>query len=93
MTDTITLQAEKRDENKNPRQLRQSGLLPATVYGKGMDSVSIQVNARDFANEYKKNPEAKFDVVVDKKTYKTVVAVVQQNYSTAEQMNVEFKLA
>lgn len=93
MTETITLTAEKRDENKNPRQLRESGLLPATVYGKGMDSLSIQVNAKDFGYEYKKNPGAKFNVVLDKKTFNTEVANVQMNYSTAKQLNVEFKLA
>lgn len=92
MTDTITIKAEKRDENKNPRELRTSGMLPATVYGKGMDSLSIQFDAKEFALEYKKNPEAKFNVVVDSKSYKTEVANVQMNYSTAKQLNVEFKL-
>lgn len=92
MTDTITLKAEKRDENINPRQLRTLGLLPATVYGKGMDSLSIQLNAKDFAQEFKKNPEAKFSVVVGSKSYTTQVANLQMNYSTATQLNVELKL-
>ena len=41
----VVIKAEKRDENKNPRQVRAEGNLPATVYGKGKDSVSVQVNA------------------------------------------------
>ncbi len=92
MTETITLTAEKRDENKNPRQLREAGLLPGTVYGKGMDSLSIQMDAKEFGLLYKKAPSANFDLKVDKKSYKVQVADVQMNYSIAQQLNVEFKL-
>ncbi len=92
MTDTVKLEAVKREEDKTPRKLRQEGFLTATVYGKGMDSLSIQVCKKEFVNAYKKNPAAKFDVVVDKNTYKTEVKNVQQNYSTAEELNIEFKL-
>ncbi|MDD3237570.1 MAG: hypothetical protein PHV37_05675 [Candidatus Gastranaerophilales bacterium] len=91
MTDTLKLTAEKRNMDKNPRQLRSEGFLTGTIYGKDMESVSIQLNARDFANTYKKNPSAKFEVAVDKKTYATEVANVQMNYATSEQLNVEFK--
>ena len=51
----ITIEAQKRDESKNPRQLRAAGFLPATIYGKGKDSVSIQLNKRAFINTYKNN--------------------------------------
>ena len=44
----ITIEAQKRDESKNPRQLRAAGFLPATVYGKGKDSVSIQLDKRNY---------------------------------------------
>ena len=92
MTETITLNAEKRDLNKNPRQLREAGLLPATVYGKGMDSISVQLDAKDFSTFYKKSPDAAVNLTVDKKSYKVQVADVQMNYSIAQQLNVEFKL-
>lgn len=92
MADVIKLAAEKRSEDKNPRQLRAEGVLPATVYGKGMDSMSIQLNAKEFVQAYKKNNEATFELCIDKKSYKTVAQSVQKNFSTNETQNVEFKL-
>lgn len=92
MADTITIKAEKRDGKLNPRQLRKSGLLPATLYGKAIDSLSIQVNAKEFENEFKKNPDAKFNIALGSKTYNVELIGVQMNYSTAEQLNVEFKM-
>jgi len=92
MSSVIKLQAEKRDENKNPRELRESGLLPATVYGKGVESLSVQLNAKEFVQSYKKDNSATFELTIDKKAYKTVVQAVQKNYSTNQEQNVEFKL-
>lgn len=92
MTDVIKLSAEKRSEDKNPRQLRAEGLLPATVYGKGTESMSIQLSTKDFTQAYKKNAEATFELTIDKKSYKTVAQAVQKNYATNETQNVEFKL-
>ncbi len=92
MTEVIKMSVETRSEDKNPRQLRAEGLLPATVYGKGMESVSIQLNSKDFVQAYKKNKEATFELTVGKKSYKTVAQSVQKNYATNETQNVEFKL-
>ncbi len=92
MADVIKLTAEKRSEDKNPRQLRAEGILPATVYGKGMDSISVQVSTKDFTLAYRDNTEATFELSVDKKSYKTVVQAVQKNYATNETQSVEFKV-
>lgn len=92
MSDMLTLNVEKRDENKNARQLREEGILPATIYGKGMTSVSVQLNCKDFILNYKKDPKASFKLVLGKDSYKAQVANLQQNYSTMENLNVEFKV-
>ena len=92
MADVIKLTAEKRNEEKNPRQLRAEGLLPATVYGKGQENMSIQLNTQDFTQAYKKNADATFELTINKKTYKTVAQAVQKNYATNEAQSVEFKL-
>ena len=43
------LLAEKRVVfGKKVKQLRNQGLIPATVYGRGMESISVQFNAKDF---------------------------------------------
>ena len=92
MTDVIKLNAEKRNEDKNPRQLRAEGLLPATVYGKGQESISIQVPSKDFVLAYRDNASATFELTIDNKSYKTVAQAVQKNYATNETQSVEFKL-
>lgn len=92
MSKAVKIEAQLRDESKNPRQIRQSGFLPATVYGKGVDSISIQLETKPFLYDYAKDTEAVFELNVDKKSYKTIVANLEKNYSTKEYMNVEFKL-
>lgn len=50
-----TLKATLRDEKGSPesRRLRTEGLLPAIVYGQGMESTSVYINAREFTNALK----------------------------------------
>ena len=91
MSEAICLNIESRDESKNPRQLRAAGFLPATIYGKGIESVSVQLDKRNFVNNYKKNKEAVFELKASDKTYKAVVQNLQMNYSTQEELNIEFK--
>ena len=91
MTTAVKLNIEKRDDSKNPRQLRAEGLLTGTIYGKGLESVSVQMNERDFINTYKKDVNANFEISVDGKNYTVVVAKLQKNYRTNENLNVEFK--
>lgn len=40
------------------KQLRQSGFVPAVLYGKGMDAVSLQVPYRDFERVFKQAGES-----------------------------------
>lgn len=39
----------KPKENKKPNALRANGFIPATVYGHGFESKSIQINTKDFS--------------------------------------------
>ena len=87
----VKINADVREADKNPRQLRAAGLLPATVYGKGMDSKSIQINAHEFNMAYKNAPEAVYEVSVGKEKFKTIVQEAQIQYSNNEILNVEFK--
>jgi large subunit ribosomal protein L25 len=50
-----TLKATIRDEKGSPesRRLRTEGLLPAVVYGLGMESTSVYIDAREFTNALK----------------------------------------
>ena len=50
-----TLKATLRDDKGSPesRRLRSEGLLPAVVYGQGMESTSVYIDAREFRNALK----------------------------------------
>lgn len=92
MSEKIIFEVEKKDENMNPRQLRAAGKLPATIYGKGMDSLSVQLDAHEFINTYKNNKQSVYELSFSGKKYNTVVQNVQKNYATNQELNVEFKL-
>lgn len=87
----VKINADVREADKNPRQLRAAGLLPATVYGKGMESKSIQINAHEFNMAYKGAPEAVYEIFVGKEKFKTTVQEAQIQYSNNTILNVEFK--
>ncbi len=87
----VKINADVREADKNPRQLRAAGLLPATVYGKGMESKSIQMNAHEFNMAYKNAPEAVYEITVGKEKFTTNVQEAQIQYSNNAILNVEFK--
>ncbi|MDD3593079.1 MAG: hypothetical protein PHX18_00455 [Candidatus Gastranaerophilales bacterium] len=88
----IVLEIEKRDETKNPRQIRAEGNLPATIYGKDKASVSVQLNKRDFVNTYKNNKDATFELVMGKEKFNAIVQYFQVEAGSQKEMHVEFKL-
>ncbi len=49
MAEQVTLRAERRTVlGKKVKRLRQQGILPANIYGRGLESVPIQLDAREF---------------------------------------------
>jgi len=84
------LQAKKRDNTLNPRQTRSEGRLPATLYGKGMESLSIELDTKEFAQTYKKDKYAIFQLSVDNKNYNAIVKRVQMKSINDNYLNVEF---
>ena len=94
MTDAtiIKLTAQLREADKNPRQLRASGFIPATVYGKGVDSKNIQVDAHDFELTTRGNLEATYELSIGKEKFNVVIQEIQKNYSINQVLNIEFKI-
>ncbi|MBR1976834.1 hypothetical protein IKA15_00980 [bacterium] len=90
-TTEIKFEATTRPEGKNPRQTRAMGLLPVTVYGKGIESKSLVVNTHEFMVTKEAKTGAVCTLVIDKKDVKVEIQNVQVNYSTNEILNVEFK--
>jgi ribosomal protein L25 (general stress protein Ctc) len=52
MATSTSLKASERDTTLTPRQLREAGYIPATLYGKGQSSISIQVIGHEFAQPF-----------------------------------------
>lgn len=92
-TTIIKLNAQERETDKNPRQLRAAGLVPATVYGKGMESKNIQVCAHEFEMNTRNNRDAVIELTLGKEKLNVVIQELQKNYSTNQILNIEFKLA
>lgn len=93
MSDKISIQAEKRDESLNPRQLRDTGKLPATIYGKGIESISAQLPLKEFVHIYKSNKDSVYELSGLDKKYSVIVKNLQVEASTKSPMNVELQLA
>ncbi len=92
-TTIIKLNAQEREADKNPRQLRAAGFVPATVYGKGMESKNIQVCAHEFEMNTRNNRDAVIELTLGKEKLNVVIQELQKNYSTNQILNIEFKLA
>ena len=92
MATKFKIKASLRDGSLNPRQVRANGSLPVTVYGKGMDSISAQVDCAEFTLSYRDNKEGLYTLELDSKTYEVQVQNVQKNYATNEIQNIEFKV-
>lgn len=91
-TTIIKLNAQEREADKNPRQLRSAGFVPATVYGKGMESKNIMVCAHEFEMATRNNRDAVIELRAGKEKFKVVIQELQINYSTNQVLNIEFKL-
>ncbi len=85
----VKLEAKKREEGKNPRQLRSMGLLPVTIYGKDLN-LNVAVNTHEFKLAYAKDKNTKFEISYEGKTYLTETKNVQVNYATSEIQSAEF---
>ena len=88
----FVINAQEREADKNPRQLRSAGFVPATVYGKGMESKNIMVCAHEFEMATRNNRDAVIELQAGKDKFKVVIQELQINYSTNQVLNIEFKL-
>lgn len=88
----VKIKINERQTDKNPRQIRQMGFLPGSLYGKNMDAKSFQVNTHEFELAYKGNKDATWELSLGKEKFSAKIQELQVNYSTNELLNVEFAL-
>src|ERR1700722_8162911 len=80
----------KQRETKKPGQLRREGIVPATLYGPGQPSESVQVDAREFG----RLPSAAYSHMIELniagKNANAVIRDVQRRSTTHQLLHIEF---
>lgn len=88
------LKADKRKIlGRKVKQLRRTGVVPANLFGKGIDSQAIQINAVEFNRLYKEAGETSLvwvKVEGEEKERPTLVTAVHFNPITGDKLHVDF---
>lgn len=87
-----SLKAQKRTvTGRKVKALRESGQLPATVYGKGVKSISVSVSTKEFTKLYGEVGETGLvELALDGDVRPTLVHTVQKNPVSGELLHIEF---
>ncbi len=88
----ITLKADKREvTGRKVKALRSEGLLPANIFGKKIDSLSIQIDKAAFIETFNKAGETGIvELSVGKETRPVLVHGIQVDPVTSEPIHVDF---
>lgn len=77
---------------RKTKRLRKSGTLPATLYGRGIDSVSIELSQKVFFGCFASAGETGvIDLSVDGQTHPVMIHAVQKHPVSGDVLHVEFK--
>ena len=89
MAKQLTINAKQR-EKKTPNKLRSEGFVPATVYGHGFESNSIQVNAKEFSKVPHKAYSHINELNIDGEKFPILIRNVQVDPILDKFLNIEF---
>ena len=89
MAKALKIKAEHR-ENKKPNALRSSGFIPATIYGHGFDSKSIQINAKEFLKVPYKAYSHINELELDGEKHPVIIRDVQVDPVKDNYLNIQF---
>jgi large subunit ribosomal protein L25 len=89
----IQLKAEKRTLfGKKAKKLRRDGLIAGNMSGKGIESLAVTVKKEDFVKTYKKAHGTHIvELVVDGKSYPTLIQNLHKNHAAGTVMHVDFR--
>jgi large subunit ribosomal protein L25 len=94
MPDRVTIAAQPRTiVGKHLQHLRRDGLLPANVYGRGLESRALQVDAREFVRTIRHSgSRALFDLAVEDEPSPRPVVVrqIMRKGGMGEPLHVDF---
>src|SRR5688572_3279308 len=90
--DKKVLKAEERKVvGRKVKNLRKQGLVPANVYGKKVESVSLQISEKEFKEIYKEVGETGLVTLeLGKEEKPVLVHSIQVNAKTDEILHVDF---
>ncbi len=76
---------------KSPNATRREGNIPATIYGPGIESESVQIDAKEFS----RLPHAAYSHIIelagaDSKPVSAIIRNVQRRATTQQVLNIEF---
>lgn len=89
MATQLKINAKKR-EKKTPNQIRREGFVPATVYGHDFESLSIQINAKEFSKIPHKAYSHINELTIDGQKFPILIRNVQTDPIRDHFLNVEF---
>ena len=73
------------------KQIRESGFIPAVLYGKGQESLSIQVPNKDFNKTFREAGESTLIYVnVDDQTYPTIIHDIARHPASNDIIHADF---
>jgi large subunit ribosomal protein L25 len=76
---------------KKVDKLRNSGIIPGVIFGKGFDSLPVQVNSKDFEKVYKKiHGTSMFELNVDGKPLKALIHSLQRDKISRKVLHIDF---
>jgi len=94
MADRTTLTATPRTIlGKKVKQLRRQGILPANIYGRGLESAAIQVDSRDFGHTIKASGvRHMFEIAVEGESAPRYVVIrgLTRKGGTGDPIHVDF---
>jgi len=94
MAERATIQAAPRSVlGKQVKQLRRQGILPANVYGKGVPSLAIQIDAREFSRNIKGSGlRSMFELAIsgEKDSRPVIMRGMTRAGGTGEPIHVDF---
>lgn len=88
----ITLKAEKREVfGKKTKKLREQGLIPAELYGRGVSNIHLSVPAKEFAKAYEEGGEhSVLYLEVDGQSHPVLIHDVHEDSMKPEILAIDF---
>lgn len=88
----MEITAEKRTKlGKSSKSLKKEGKIAAVIFGKGMESIPVEVSSMDYVKLYDKAGETDLvDIKLDKDSYKVLIKNTQFDPITGKVIHAEF---